>query len=114
MSESLALGSGSEVKDALDVQAYFLGAECPSPSCPWIWFGGERRTGRSGLFRRSRMSESLALGSGSEVKDALDVQAYFRGAECLSPSCPWIWFRGERRTGRSGLFRRSRMSGSLV
>ncbi|KAF5889426.1 Ribonuclease D [Clarias magur] len=55
-----------------------------------------------------------ALGSGSEVKDALDVQAYFGGAECLSPSCPWIWFRGERRTGRSGLFLRSRMSESLV
>ncbi|KAF5889428.1 Uncharacterized protein DAT39_020870 [Clarias magur] len=86
-----SLGSGSEVKDALDVQAYFRGAECL-----WISFRGERRTGRSGLFRRSRISESLvlkppvkALGSGSEVKDALDVQTYFGGAEC-----PWIWFRG--------------------
>ncbi|KAF5889427.1 Uncharacterized protein DAT39_020872 [Clarias magur] len=53
--------------------------------------------------------EQNALGSGSEVKDALDVQAYFRGAEC-----PWIWFRGERRTGRSGLFQRSRMPLDLV
>ncbi|KAF5880176.1 uncharacterized protein DAT39_023322, partial [Clarias magur] len=70
--------------------------------------------GDEGKMVASLVQQQEALGSGSEVKDALDVQAYFGGAECPSPSCdammPLIWFRGERRLDAQAYFEESRMS----